>query len=217
MGIHRRVQGGDLSKVSQTFSGKTAEGEPLSGHNHAYYIPLDLDRDGKIDHLRIFAGSEFTSDELVALDRFRKVFGKGGHDIYLHLTGLHVHPPQETARRFVSATPFVTARHWRKGRGTYEEWLFEEIARECSHHGLPQPVSVRAIETSPSTARPVRWWEFKRARKGAAPMRGHGFELEFTEPVKGPFLLGGACHFGMGLFFPLAQAECANPERDGIF
>lgn len=210
MGIHRRVQGGDPVMISRVFSGKTAEGQPLAGHEHAFYIPLDQDGDGRIDHLRIQAGRPFTPDELTALDGFRKVFGKGGHDIHLHLTGLYTDPPSQRAKRFVSATPFVTARHWRKGRGSYESWLFEELAKECVYHGLPEPVSAKGLECSPCCSRGIRWWEFKQTRKNGSPMRGHGFELEFAEQVEGPFLLGAACHFGLGLFLPLPEGESAN-------
>jgi CRISPR-associated protein Csb2 len=31
-------------------------------------------------------------------------------------------------------------------------------------------------------------------------------ELEFTEPVAGPFALGYGCHFGLGQFMPLDPA-----------
>jgi len=210
MGIHRRVQGDDPAKISRVFSGKSVEGIPLEGHDHAFYVPMDLDGDGRIDHLRILAGKPFSPDELTALDRFRKVFGKGGHDVHLHLTGLHANPPSQRAKRFVSSTPFVTARHWRKGRGSYESWLFDELARECKHHGLPEPISVKGVDWSPCCTRGIRWWEFKRSRKDGPPMPGHGFELEFSELVDGPFLLGAACHFGLGLFLPLPGMESAN-------
>lgn len=211
MGIHRKIQGDDPAAISQVFSGKTPESVPLTGHSHAFFVPLDLDGDNRIDHLRILVAEPFTPDELLALDAFRKIFGKGGHDIHLHMTGVRPFPPKERCRRFRSATPFLTARHWRKGRGSYGEWLLEEVARECVHHGLPRPTEARTVEACGLGKRPVRCWEFARSRKDEVPLHGYAFELTFAEPVEGPFLLGTACHFGLGLFVPTI-GDGANPE-----
>src|SRR5947199_8187954 len=59
--------------LSETLSGKNAEGEPLTGHEHAYYLPTDDDGDGRIDHVVISAARGFDEDELPALDALRTV------------------------------------------------------------------------------------------------------------------------------------------------
>jgi CRISPR-associated protein Csb2 len=52
----------------------------------------------------------------------------------------------------------------------------------------------------------VEWRRFKTYRKTGFGNRGGcpptGFILEFGEPVPGPFALGYASHFGLGLFVP---------------
>ena len=93
--------------------------------------------------------------------------------------------------------PFVTTRHWRKGRGTYEEFLEEEVRRECRNQGLATPVKVSLLERSTGL---FEWIEFRRNRKDDTPRPGYGFRIEFAEPAPAPFTLGYGCHFGLGQF-----------------
>jgi CRISPR-associated protein Csb2 len=205
MGTHRRLQGGDPSRVSPTFSGKGRDGRPARGHQHAYFLPFDQDGDGRIDHLIVFAAGGFDSSELATLDRFRRIHGsKGLPEIHLALTSLS--SPKHDAgewmsSRWRSATPFIPPRHYRRGRGPLEKWIEDELKRECANHGLPEP-KVRAWLTETSHAPPKRWFEFKRSRKGERPRSGYGFSISFGEPVKGPFAVGYGAHFGLGLFLP---------------
>ena len=94
-----------------------------------------------------------------------------------------------------STTPFCSPRHWRKGRGTYIEFLAEEIRRECRNHGVAEPRLVRGVEGSP-----FAWVEYRRNRKDDEPHAGYGFRLEFDRRVPVPFSLGYGCHFGLGQF-----------------
>ena len=105
------------------------------------------------------------------------------------------------SKRVVSATPFVAGRHWRKGRGSLEDFLKEEIRRECRNHGLRDPDSVK-LAPSPWL---FEWIEFRRNRKDDPPQPGYGFELEFAEPVCVPFSLGYGCHFGLGQFSAVSK------------
>lgn len=203
MGIHRRVIGGDPAAVSPVFSGKGPDGRPATGHDHAFLLPLDEDCDGRIDHLLVRAAHTFDASELEALDQLRKLWQAGGRpEVQLVLVSLAAELPGEPATRWVSATPFVTARHHRGGRGAYFEWLGHEIRKECGFHGLPEPLSIDWIDRTQSPGHELRWMEFLRSRKGAKPLRGHGCKLTFSEPVRGPFALGALCHFGLGLFVP---------------
>ena len=140
MGIHKRANDNDPTTVSPRFSGKTSDGSPLTGHTHAFYQPLDEDGDGRLDHLLVYASEPFTDTELVALDRLRSIWQSNGRpDVRLVLTSLTADVPQEASRTWATATPFVTVRHFRKGRGTFDQWLRAEIAHECELHGLPRP------------------------------------------------------------------------------
>jgi CRISPR-associated protein Csb2 len=204
MGIHRKIQGDDPDLVSCKFSGKTPEGTPLEGHSHAFFLPLDEDNDGRIDHLLITAREPFDSTELLALDRLRSIWQSSGKpDASLILCSTKKETSFKSSRTWVSATPFVTARHHRKGRGSYPDWLTNEILIECEYHGLPRPDSVNWIQWTMMGPRPVRWMEFARGKKDERQFRGHGCIIRFNEEVQGPFALGARCHFGLGLFQPL--------------
>jgi CRISPR-associated protein Csb2 len=203
MGIHKRIMGNEPAAVSMLFSGKESDGTPMKDHRHAFILPLDEDGDGRIDHLLIYADVAFNSSELNALDRLRSVWQpKGRPDVKLVLIALAADKPESTSRRWVSVTPFVTRRHYRKGRGTFDEWLNSEIFKECSFHNLPEPASIKWLPHLLTNRRPLRWAEFVRSRKNSNPLRGYGCLLEFDEAVSGPFAIGSACHYGLGLFMP---------------
>lgn len=202
MGIHKRLLG-DPGLVSSRFSGKGKDGMPLKDHRHVFYLPLDEDKDGRLDHLLVRAPDAFNDSELAAIDLLQSVWQPNGRpDVRLTLVSLQAGFPGSVSRKWSSATPFVTSRHYRKGRGTYEEWLSAEITRECSYHSLPTPRVIEwvpHIEVGPIQ---IRWMEFMRSRKNKSPLRGHGCILTFDEDVRGPFALGSGCHFGLGLFVP---------------
>lgn len=213
MGIHKQIRNGDPALVSPLFSGKEPDGTPLQEHRHSFYLPLDEDGDGRLDHLLVSSAEPFDSSELSALDRLRSVWQPGGKpDVNFVLVSLSAETHGEKSSRWISATPFVTSRHYRKGRGTYEEWLTGEIKRECAYHGLLSPVSVEWVPaTMLHTSRAVRWMEFTRKRKDGSSLRGHGCILTFEEPVSGPFAVGSLCHFGLGVFVPYRHQMKREP------
>jgi CRISPR-associated protein Csb2 len=138
----------------------------------------------------------------VALSRGRpearlvRVWGGGSHDAL------------ERGRLFTSATPFVTERHYKKGRwrtkGGHPAWIVAELSRALSHHfgaEVPRIVRLRPLPwRALRGGRHVRWLEYRRNRTGDAPMPGYGFEIEFDRDVAGPFAVGYGAHFGLGLF-----------------
>lgn len=204
MGINKRLNGGNDEAVSTIFSGKEKDGHPLHGHSHAFYLPVDEDGDGWIDHLIVKTSDPFSDDEMLSLDRLRSIWqSKGKPDIQFTLVELSRTKGRTSSRKWVSTTPFVTKRHYRKGRGSFTEWLENEIKRECSFQRLPKPLTVNVIEKTVQSTQAMPWWAFTRNRKGREPMKGFGFTLEFEEDIKGPFALGALCHFGLGLFLPL--------------
>lgn len=210
MGIHKRIQG-DPSLVSPLFSGKQEDGTPIKGHHHAFFIPLDEDGDGWLDHFLVYSPLPFSKAELETLDQLRSIWQSGGKpDVRLLLLSLSPKSPIAESQQWISATPFVTARHHRKGRGSYAEWLASEIRRECIYHGLPEPVTVTLIPHTLHTSRPVRWLQFVRSRKGDQPLQGCGSILTFDKPVSGPFALGSVCHYGLGLFIDARTASVAG-------
>jgi len=203
MGIHKKLMDQDPALVSQRFSGKDSHGRPLRGHEHAFYLPLDEDGDGRLDHLLVYAREPFNATELQALDRLRSVWQPDGRpDVRIILVNLTADIPGIISEAWVSATPFVTRRHYRKGRGEFGEWLAGEVSKECSFHGLPLPEKIQWIPRTLSLRHSIRWFEFMRGRKGEIPPHGYGCVLDFGQSVKGPFAIGSGCHFGLGLFVP---------------
>ncbi|MFW5958208.1 MAG: type I-U CRISPR-associated protein Csb2, partial [Desulfosalsimonas sp.] len=207
MGIHRNVKGGDPLLISSRFSGKDSSGKPLHDHGHAFYLPLDEDHDNRIDHLLICVKQPFNESELIALDRLGSIWQHGNKpDVKLILTEMSETAKTIWADTWVSTTPFVTARHYRRGRGTYEEWLTREIIQECEFHDLPAPRSVNWVPWTLAGSHPIRWMQFARGKKDEKPFRGYGCILSFDKPVPGPFALGARCHYGLGLFMPMPEA-----------
>lgn len=200
MGIHKVVMG-DAQKVSPKFSGKTADGAPLKNHQHAFILPLGNGR-GRIDRVLLYtrAPEGFVSHEVQAILRMTELYGRTTEDPIRVMATQRAATGKEmrgSATKVVSTTPFCSGRHWRKGRGPYEEFLKEEVRRECWNHGLPKPVKVESLQKSTGL---FEWVEFRRNRKDEAPRPGYGFRIEFDEGVPAPFSLGYGCHFGLGQF-----------------
>lgn len=132
MSIHGRLtEHNGVRGRSAVFSGKDNDGNPLTGHGHAYYLPTDEDGDGRLDHLTVFARDGFGSDERRALDRLRQLNtgrkGEERHPLRLLLLGMGARDeycpgPLQASRVWVSATPYVATRHAKtRGRDRIDE------------------------------------------------------------------------------------------------
>jgi CRISPR-associated protein Csb2 len=204
MGTHKKIAGGP-EHVSPHFSGKDASGNPLRGQRHAFFLPLDRDRDGRLDHLAVVCREPLNDLEQVALDRMGWIW-QSDRRPEIRLTPVAWGDSAvafPAARRWVSATPFVAPRFYRKGRGDFALWLAGELQRACAHLGLPRPARTDFLpHLTVGDGRSVRWPEFHRSRKGDLERIGCGFVLEFDQDVAGPVALGYGAHFGLGLFVP---------------
>ena len=136
---------------SRVFSGKDANGQPLRGHSHTYYLPTDEDGDGRLDHLTLIAEMGFGVDddlEIRAIDQFRRLPFGDGDALNLLLVGLGKIPDFQT-RMFKSScvwesvTPFIVTRHPKKS-GTKrdpKELLGEQNQREFIAHVLDEELA----------------------------------------------------------------------------
>jgi CRISPR-associated protein Csb2 len=200
---------------SEVILGKKIDGEPLVGHLHAHYLPTDEDRDGRLDHITIFAPLGFDKWDLDAIGAMKTIFRRGSQaDVKLILTGLGTVDqiaeltPFHSSRKWRSVTPFSLARFANRGAGKVprpKDLPEAQLSRELTTRGLPVPQSIRRIDGyTPTGASLIRWLEFHHTRFNGKEGHGlAGFELEFDQPVKGPISLGFACHFGLGLFLPI--------------
>jgi CRISPR-associated protein Csb2 len=209
MGIHRRIAGGP-ERVSPRFSGKSRGGEPLRGHQHVYILPQDRNRDGHLDHLLVICKSAFDLEEQLALDRLNALWQPDGKP-EIRCTPLQwgtIEELLEPATRFTSATPFIPPLHHRSGRGDFADWLVRQVVIEADNHGLPAPMRVTPVRRMENRGRDVAWLDFRRNRKGDSVRWEYGgFEIEFDQPVRGPFALGYGSHFGLGQFRPIRSGE----------
>ena len=147
------------------------EGEPLKGaHEHAHVSPLDLDGDGHLDHILIWAPMGLDDDAQAAIRAVRRTFTKGGVEplrlalaasgdlIHLvHLRGRYGRCLSEIvvpygATVWQSLTPFVPPRFIKsRGKNTLEG----QVRAELSSRGLPQPLLVHQLAPSPQSLRIV--------------------------------------------------------------
>lgn len=189
-------------------------GYPLRGHRHVHWIPLDLDGDGRIEHVLVHAPMGLDAVAQQALCRIERTYGKNLPDIVVSLGGFGSlatirrqlrdergrHPGElATATVWESRTPFLAPRHC-KPHGANA--LPGQVRAECVSRGLPAPVGVEELPQG-------RFLDFIRARPDKAPPQTRPFALRltFADPVAGPICLGYSSHFGLGLF-----AAC--PERE---
>lgn len=211
MGAHRRIMNDDPSRVSPLFSGKALDGQKAHGHGHLFVLPLGNDL-GRIDRVLLISRHRtLTRDEMRAVQGVRELWqandrptvqcvvawqgvihadggpkARRGSPLFAHATSVE------------SVTPFVTARHWKR-RQDLENFLVEEVRRECHNHNIPSPVQVQRCSRIQGLFDAV---EFRRNRKDDPPRAGYAFRLVFEEPVTTPFTLGYGCHFGLGQFAP---------------
>jgi CRISPR-associated protein Csb2 len=162
---------GDTKGKSAVFSGKHADGSPLTDHSHAYYLPTDEDGDGRLDHLTVVATAGFPAAELQALDSLRQIKTKeseeSGHPMRVILTGLgrldeFTPGPMKPVTTWVSATPYLSHRH-PKTRGSrkdspeelvshavfVEARLKEDIARLLERRDDLKDISIDQIKVAP--------------------------------------------------------------------
>ncbi len=211
--ISRRVD----TSHSEAITGKMADGTPLKGHEHAHYFAVDENGDGRIDQVMIYAPCGFSKEDTEALGAMKPITRRGNRpDVRMVLTGLgnleqfqsHV-PIFAKAHRWRSVTPFSLPRFANRGGGKPprpRDLPEAQLQRELTARGFPQAIRITRTEGYESRQRPlVRWLDFQTRRfKGDEGYGLAGFEIEFAEAVQGPLALGFACHFGLGLFAPVA-------------
>lgn len=195
--------------------GRDAEGAPLKGHRHSHLLPIDLDNDGRLDHVVVFAPMGLGARAQQAVRGLRKTYMKGGvGELQVAIAGIgalndlrniraglssaveELLGPAAGTTSWISKTPFVPPRHLKKnGRSS----LAGQIEEELKARGLP-PARVDVMDkTDESFA--LRHF-VRRRHRGPQPPIDAGFtvRLVFDSPVTGPICLGYGSHFGLGVF-----------------
>ena len=190
---------------------------PLSGHRHAHIIPIDIDEDGHLDHVLLWAPMGFDPDALSAIRRVRRTWAKGvKNDLFVGIAGYgnreqfqgHLDELEQIAgkgRVWTTLSPFVPPRFVKKkGANTIEG----QILAELKSRNLPDVLDIE-IKRIPDVGdvddiHRTRFRHFlrRRSRGGCEPPQDMGVyvRLLFERPVRGPICLGYGSHFGLGLF-----------------
>ena len=210
---------------SEILSGKDGSGKPLRGHRHAFYVPTDEDGDGRLDHLTVWAPGGLAEEEFKALVSVN-MLNPGGQREPVQLV-YQAHGKEEdfasvsrlfsSSKRWRSLTPYVLTRHV-KFRGPKDQKRMvdspeDQIRRElCLRYpDGPALTGVKIVghrepikPMQEGRSRGFRSFDFFRYRQGGSNGGGaFNFQLEFEREVCGPFLLGFACHYGLGIFVPV--------------
>ncbi len=206
-------------------SGRAAEGAPLTGHRHAHLLPLDLDANGRMDHVLVWAKGLMDQTAQQALLRLSRTWGKDLPSIVVTCAGMgsrddlvrqlrdrtdQLPPllglaPTGTARTWTSSTPFIAPR-FRKPNGGNS--LIGQVLAECRSRDLPEPIQVKDLGRDEMVRRGFLDFLRNRANGHSQPPSTMPWclELTFAEPIAGPICLGYGSHFGLGLF------EAVSPE-----
>lgn len=215
---------------SEMFSGKDADGNRLSGHRHAYFLPTDEDGDGRLDYLTVYAADGFPQGEMTALDKLRTIKqtrrDAATHPLRVLLLGMGLlddgyRPgPLAKSRVWESATPYIAARYAKtRGKNRVDlgsidaviEFLVEDLRRQVGEI-LPKAGDPADLKIEPmlegnafkvAGRRPIQFKRFRQKSNDDGGRRLAGsFRIEFPRDVSGPIALGHSSHFGLGLFMP---------------
>ena len=193
-------------------TGLDSDHRPLRGpHEHAHINPLDLDGDGHLDHILVWAPGGLGAGAQAAVRAARTTFTKGGIEplrLALAATGDlpdRIRLPGAYGRRLTrlmcrassweSVTPFVPTRYVKaRGRNTLEG----QIRAELRSRGFPYPDAVHPLAPVP------RGRSDAVSESGAAAERGETtwnrfrhFKLVRQRGPEPPF----ACGFAIRLEF----------------
>jgi CRISPR-associated protein Csb2 len=205
--------------------GRDAAGEPLRGHRHSHLLPVDLDGDGRIDHIILFARMGLGGRAQHAVRNLRRTYTKRGvGELQLAVAGAGalddlrrvegrlalavedlLGPAGVGATEWITDTPFVPPRFLKRSGSSS---LVGQVEAELTARGLP----AAKVEVLDWTDQRSSLRHFIRRRmRGPQPPQDTGFavRLLFDAPVLGPICLGYGSHFGLGRF--RAAREWAEP------
>lgn len=215
--------------ASPALTGVDADGQPLTGNMHAYFLP-ECDLHGYVTHITVHAPCGLSAADSRALSRLRKVWsieGKGAEiDVILLATGQATDfnpasPYFRPARVWRSLTPFVPVRHAKATRtGVPKRDPTNGLQIGSPEHDCLRLLSLIAPDTKIARVkslgtrltvglRDIPALDFQRQRRNGGGTRGdhrgYALEIEFAEPTALSFGLGYAAHFGLGLFAPVTR------------
>lgn len=190
--------------ASPTFSGRQGDAPRDDQHRHAHYLSLPDAEGPRIDRLVVWAPEGFGQSEVKSLAGISYLSVHGIPErmpTALAALGvaddLDLQPLIGPARSWRSITPFGLVRHPKIRQGELRDSPVDQVRRELTLRGFPEPEDVTLEHGS--------WHRFRSHKGGQSQLQRtkvFGVRLRFSEPVRGPIALGSFSHFGLGLFRP---------------
>ncbi|MBI1249770.1 type I-U CRISPR-associated protein Cas5/Cas6 [bacterium] len=217
-----RILKRDVQDHSDSIIGRTIDGMPLQqNHQHAHFVPLSLQGDGRIDHMLIHAPMGLDDAAQQAIRRLRFTWAKKIPRIVLRWIGFgsldeirhQIHgssggelPILGRSTVIHSETPYVPSRHLKLKRGRYT--LEDDVRRELHCRKLPEPQKIEIWNNDLSSGHrrlaAKHLLTYIRSRQPDKPQppesKAFGLSLYFDEPITCPLAIGYGSHFGLGLF-----------------
>jgi len=234
MGCYGRLFKGE---ASAQFAGRDENG-PLKGHQHAYYLPHDLDHDGRLDHLTVYAPGGFSENERKALGSLREIpwGGNAGlrsldesRRLKVLLIGVYRRNELNSALTvsapaicWHSVTPYVLTRHpktFRDGRpklnryGEQTDGPEDQLRREWSKMkeldtALPGILNISRLKTLERPCGGSVRWLSFKTRKNRGKGKTAGLSYGLAIEFEKP--VTGPLAFGYGCHYGLGQFEPAG-------
>jgi len=200
----------EMNMECPTLIGIDHEGNTLRGHRHTHFIPLDLDQDGRIDHILMQALDGFRNEDIEVVGKVRRIWSRktsmsvtctGAASLEIAKSVLTTKNGKQLAildsgTIWTSKTPMILPRY-KTGRHSPETQIKEEL----ESRGLPKPKEVILWEHKETTEKGFDKYVCARKGKGRRPpIEPIGVTIVFHEPLQGPLCLGYGSHFGNGIF-----------------
>lgn len=199
-------------KNFEKFSGRKDDGTVLKGNRHIYIMPLDINNDGRIDHILLKGRENLNVEEINVINSIHAIYQKSGK---IQVTPIQYYSENDClinkmkSKYWLSETPVVFSRHFKKNKGSYYDWMYGELIRELKFHSIitndDEIEKIELIKNISKRERNYYWLNYKRTRKNDTERMGYGFKLTFKNKISCPFSVGYASHYGLGLFMPVGD------------
>jgi len=210
--------------ASQRLAGKHDDGSNRrEGHDHPFFLPLDLRDRGVVDAIDVWLPNGCTHDEFRALAGVTAIWDPAVLEGRFAVTYLGRVEPV-TSAQWTTVTPIVLDRFPKRrgpGGSVVVDAPEEQVARALERRGLPSAqieVWDQRRTIPHRLGGQTRLDAFRRARIGERtlhPVVGATITLE--QPVAGPIVLGRLAHFGLGRFEPAQrQTDADNRAPEAI-
>ena len=197
--------------IPSSISGHNAHGDPLkTNHQHAFWLPVDTDCDGLIDHIAVYVQSGFDSTIREAFYKIRELQDGRGFRLYVSFRGFHDRISLsekcqlfKKEKEWVSVTPYFMPWHIKKGFDR-EGQLKKESKKRWNNDVIR--VEDHTIHVN-SRKIPTTSFHSIHNNKKLINKVGESVKVSFKKDVRGPIMLGSHSHFGLGMFTPYNKSN----------